>query len=118
MSQQLIRPAIDTLRELNGGRLLDDLAIHLVAACNAVRDHNKGAEITVKIKVKPYTVKGTRLVEQPVFFMADVTSNLPQPEKEGKVFFLDEHGNPTSTPLKREQELELRIASSGEERHG
>ncbi len=116
---QLIRPAIDTLRELNGGRLLDDLSMHLVAACNAVRDLNKGAEVTLTIKVKPYAAKGTKLVEQPVFFVGDVTSKLPQIEKEGRVFFLDEHGNPMTSPPKREPELELHIASSSSgERNG
>lgn len=118
MSQQLIRPAIDTLRELNGGRLLDDLAVHLVAACNAVRDPHKGAEVNVSIKIKPYSAKGTKLIEQPIFFVADVTSKLPQPEKEGRVFFLDQHGNPLSNPPRREAQLDLHVASKDIEHHG
>lgn len=116
MKANLIRPAIDTLRALRGGRALDELALHITQACNHVTELGKAAEVKLIIKIKPYSQKGTRLVEQPVVMEVEVDSKLPKPDREGTIFFLDEDGNPTETPRRRDRELELNIVS--EVNHG
>lgn len=109
-----IQSAIETIRGLREGRTLVELSAQLHAACAHVKDVGRPAEVVLKIKIKPYTAKGTKLVEQPMILEADVSSKLTPPDKEGTVFWLDPHGNPTRTPGRRERELDLNIASREE----
>lgn len=110
-----IRPAIDTLRALRQGRTLDELALHITQACNHVKELGKPGKVVLEIDIRPYSQRGTKLVEQPVVMEAKVRSKLPEPDKEGTVFFLDEDGNPIENPKRREPELDLRIAGGTHE---
>lgn len=117
MKSPLIRPAIDTLRNLRGGKTLDELALHITQACAHVKELDGKATVTLEITISPYSKKGTKLKEMPVVMTAEVRSKLPKPAPEGTAFFLDENDNPTLNPPRRDApELDLRIA--GEHTNG
>lgn len=87
-----IRPALDTLRELRAGEVMDELAVHIHRALAAVSEHGKPAEIALTIKVKPLGTKG---VSDAVEFVAEVSSKLPRAEPPSTLFFVDASGNPS-----------------------
>ena len=47
------RPFMETLRELRGGRTLEDLAENVAEIVKAVRATGKSGELTLKLKFKP-----------------------------------------------------------------
>lgn len=104
-----VKPAINTLSALRSGAVMDELAVAIHDACGAVRDLGKAAEVTLTIKVKPYSSKGVKLVEPAYVFEADVATKLPKPDVDATLLFLDDDGNPTSN-LTKQKELGLSIA--------
>lgn len=102
-----IRPALDTLKELDQRRFLDNLAVHIHDATDAVRAHGKPAKITITLEVAPLSKQG--MVEPVVTIESEIISKLPKPEAPKALFFIDEHGNPT-TQQQRQRGLGLTIA--------
>lgn len=49
----MARPFMETLRELRGGRTLEDLAENVAEIVKAVRTTGKSGELTLKLKFKP-----------------------------------------------------------------
>lgn len=111
-----IRPAIDTLRALKDGVTIDRLAFEINSACNAVTQLGKPAEVTLKIRIRPYSGKGTKLKEPPILMDAEITTKLPKPDSEATIFFVDDDGNPVQTPPRKDPELDLHIAGTNGER--
>ena len=104
-----IRPALETLRELDGGMLLDKLAIAIHDATSAVQHLGKNAKIIVTIEVSPLT---KQQLKEPVISMeAEVATKLPKPEGDKSIFYIDNDGNPTTT-RQRQPELGLSVAPS------
>ena len=86
----MIRPFVDTLRELRNGQTLDDLSERLNELVRDVRTTGKGGEITLTIKVSPASkgdtdtlmlndtikVKAPELDRASTLFFATVENNL------------------------------------------
>lgn len=105
-----IRPALETLRELDSGMLLDKLAIAIHDATNAVQYLGKKATITLTIEVAQLSNKG---IKEPVICMeGEVSSKLPKPDTEKTIFYIDNDGNPTTQRQVRQPELGLSVAPS------
>lgn len=107
-----IRPAIDTLRELREGQVLDELSIHLHDAVSAVQALGKPAEVSITIKIKPFSK--TRVMNPALAFEAEVTSKLPKPDREGDIFFVDDNGNPTRNQVRQPELSGLKIAGAND----
>jgi len=103
-----IRPGIDTLRELRDGQVLDEFSMHLHDAVSAVQALGKPAEVSITIKVKPFSK--TRVMNPALAFEAEVTSKLPKPDREGDIFFVDDNGNPTRNQTRQSDLTGLKIA--------
>lgn len=112
-----IRPATDTLSKLRKGRVMDELSRHLYEAVGAVRAIGKPAEVTLKVKIKPFHQKGVVLVEPVLTFEGKVTSKLPEAEAQVTVMYVDEDGNPT-TQQPREDQGSLGLVVGGNRDHG
>lgn len=102
-----IRPAMDTLRELDEKQFLDKLAVAIHEATGSVREQMKPAKITITIDVAPATKQ--RMVEPVITIEAEIVSKLPKPEASKALFFIDGDGNPT-TNQQRQRDLGLSIA--------
>lgn len=107
-----IRPALDTLRELDERRFMDKLALAIHDATSAVQHLGKPAKITVTLDFAPLSKQ--KFVEPVITVDADITSKLPKPEGNKALFFIDEDGNPT-TKQQRQRDLSLSIAGREEE---
>jgi hypothetical protein len=77
-SPSAIRPALDTLRELDDGRFLDKLAVQIHDAVSAVTVLGKAARVSIAIDIAPLTKQG---LSEPVITMeTEITTKLPKPE--------------------------------------
>lgn len=94
--------ALQTLQELDEGRLLATLQNAFHDAAAAVKQHGKAATITVKITVTPVSVNN--LIEQPITMDADVIVKLPK-DLPKTIFFIDADGNPTRIATQRQTGL-------------
>lgn len=109
MESTTIRPAMETLRELDSGMLLDKLALAIHDATGAVQHTGKGAKILLTIDITPLTKQN---LKEPVISMgAEILTKLPKPDGDRAVFYIDGNGNPT-TQQQRQPELGLRIADT------
>lgn len=108
-----IRPAVDTLRELQGGAVLDKLAIALKETTEAVKCLTQPGTVTLTITIEPWKKQGAPLTDAPVMFRAEVKSKPPKPEEPADIFFVDESGNPTKEQKPRQRDLGLTIATQG-----
>ncbi|CAB4180403.1 hypothetical protein UFOVP1040_49 [uncultured Caudovirales phage] len=106
-----IRPAIETLRELDNGMFLDKLALAIHNATDGVTSLNKRATITIALEFAPLTK--TPMVEPVITVEAEITQKLPKPDGHRAMFFVDAGGNPTTKQQKQEK-LDLHIAGSSE----
>lgn len=104
-----VRPAIETLRELDGGRFLDRLALAIHDVTGDVTALDKKGEINVKIMIAPFTK--AKLAEPVITIEAEIVSKPPKPDPQQALFYLDGDGNPT-TKQQRQRDLELSIAGS------
>ena len=109
MPETLVRPALETLRELDQGNLLDKLALAIHEATGAALHFEKPARITLTLDVKLLTQK--HLSEPAITVEATVETKLPKREPYQALFFIDENGNPTVTQT-RQRDLGLSVASS------
>lgn len=101
-----IRPALETLSELDEGRFMDKLAVKIHDAVSAVTAFGKPA--TIKVEITIDTLK-KNIVEPVITMEADISSKLPKPESPKALFFVDSDGNPT-TKQQRQGGLDLKIA--------
>jgi hypothetical protein len=106
-----IRPALDTLRELDERRFMDKLALAIHDATSAVQHLVKPAKITVTIDIAPLTKQ--HLSEPAITIEAEISSKLPKPDGHRALFFIDEDGNPT-TKQQRQRDLGLSVAAREE----
>ncbi len=104
-----IRPALDTLRELDQGNFLDKLAIAIHDATSAVRDLNKGAKINITLDFAALTK--ANLTEPVITVESEIVTKLPKPEGHRALFYIDADGNPT-TQQQRQRDLGLQIAGA------
>lgn len=114
-----IRPALETLRELDEGKLLDKLALAIHDATNAAVHMNKPAKIVMTLDVRMLT--STHLAEPAITIEAVVDTKLPKRDPYQSLFFIDADGNPT-TRQTRQRDLGLSVAptnmNEGERSHG
>lgn len=98
------RPFTDTLRDLRGGVLMDELSEGLNKVVSAVRDTGKVGSLTLTIKVKPAS-KGnldTMFLEDTLKIVA------PENDKGATVFFATPEGNLQRNDP-RQTSLELKV---------
>lgn len=104
-----IRPAIETLRELDDKNFLDKLALAIHDAAQSVMALAKPAKINITLTMDMFSSKG---LAEPVLTMeADITSKLPKPDPNLAIFYVDAEGNPT-VQQQRQRGLDLSIAPS------
>ncbi|MCA3109866.1 MAG: hypothetical protein ING91_19315 [Rhodocyclaceae bacterium] len=111
MSDTTVRPALETLRELDQGNLLDKLALAIHEATGAALHFEKAARVTLTLDVKLLTQK--HLSEPAITVEATVETKLPKRDPYQALFFIDENGNPTVTQ-QRQRDLGLSIATTNQ----
>lgn len=84
-----IRPIVDTLRELRHGAMLDEASEEMAEVVKRVAETGKAGALLIKLTVKP----AGRGMVRTVVIEDDVTSKLPEPDKEVTVFFPTSDGN-------------------------
>lgn len=99
-----IRPFTDTLRELRGGVVMDELGEALNKVVGAVRDTGKMGSLTLTIKVKPAS-KGNL---DTMFLEDTLKVNAPENDKGATVFFATPEGNLQRNDP-RQTALELKV---------
>lgn len=78
----MARPIFDTLRDLRGGQLLDDMSTELQKLVTAVAETGKTGSITVKLEVKPFErAEGAMVIRD------TIKTALPKIESKGTVMF-------------------------------
>lgn len=102
-----IRPALETLRELDERRFMDKLALEIRQATDAVRALGKPGKLVITLEFAPLSKAG--LVEPAITIEADITAKLPKPDAPKALFFVDDEGNPTRQQ-QRQRGLGLTIA--------
>lgn len=102
-----VRPALDTLRELDNGLFLDKLAHAIHEATGAVNALNKPARITIALDFA--TLTKANLTEPVITVEAEIATKLPKPDGHRALFYIDEGGNPT-TQQQRQRDLGLTVA--------
>lgn len=105
-----IKPAQITLNALRDGQIMNELAAAIHEATCAVRDHNKPAEITLTIRLKPLKGVSAGLKESPIAAEAEVSTKLPKPDLPTTLFYIDGEGNPTQSAPGRQSGLGLTVA--------
>ncbi|MDH0334495.1 hypothetical protein [Metapseudomonas otitidis] len=94
------RPFIDTLREVEGGNLLDELSETQHSLINAIQLTGKGGELVIKLTYKPEGA-GQMTIK------ADVKAKEPVLARGTSLFFMTPEGNLTRRDP-RQQDLPLR----------
>lgn len=73
-----IRPALETLSELDEGRFMDKLALAIHDATNGVTGLSKPAKVTITLDFAPLTKQN--LTEPVITVEAEITTKLPKPD--------------------------------------
>lgn len=110
-----IRPALDTLRELDEGRFMDKLAVAIHDATSAVTALGKPAKIQVTLELDMLSDK--KMVEPVMTVEAEIATKLPKPDGHRAIFYVDGDGNPT-TQQQRQRDLGLRVADQPATKEG
>lgn len=103
-----IKPALETLRELDEGNHLDKLAVAFHDATSGVTALGKSSKVTVVYDFAPLSKQG--LAEPVITVEAEITTKLPKPDANKALFYVDVDGNPT-TQQQRQRGLDLTIAA-------
>jgi hypothetical protein len=90
------RPAIDVLRDLRGGAVIEELDAALQALVMQVQSTLKGGALTLKVEVKP--LKGSA---EAVIVRATVESKAPTLEDVGVIMFPSPEGNLTRSHFRQ-----------------
>lgn len=106
-----VRPALDTLRELDEGRFMDKLAVAIHDATSGVTALSKPAKIIVTLEFAP--LSKANLTEPVITVETEITTKMPKPDGHRALFYVDGEGNPT-TQQQRQRDLGLQIASRPE----
>lgn len=106
-----VRPALDTLRELDEGRFLDKLAIAIHDATSGVTALAKPSKVTITLDFAP--LSKANLTEPVITVESEINTKLPKPDGHRALFYVDGEGNPT-TQQQRQRDLGLQIASRPE----
>lgn len=96
-----IRSATSILTELRDGHVITELSGALHDAIAAVLEHNKSAEVLLRITISPFNE--TKLVEPAITMTAVVDRKLPKEVPPATLFFPDEGGNPQRSPVRQKQ---------------
>jgi len=102
-----IRPALDTLRELDEGRFLDKLAVAIHDAVSGVTALGKAAKVNITLEFAPLSKQN--MAEPVITAEAEITTKLPKPDGHRALFYVDGDGNPT-TQQQRQRDLGLSVA--------
>lgn len=89
-----IRPALETLSELDAGNFMDKLAVAIHDATSGVTTMGKKSTISITIEVAPMTKAHT--VEPVITMTAEIVTKLPKPDAYQALFYVDGEGNPTT----------------------
>lgn len=100
-----IRPALETLRELEGGKFMDKLALAIHEAAVAVKTYGRKGTVNVSLEIAMLAAKET--TEPVLTIEVDLSSKLPQAPASKTIFFLDEDDNPTRNQQRRQRDLDL-----------
>ena len=92
------RPFVDTLRDIEFGTLLEELAVVQKDVIDAVMEPNKGGEITIKLAYKP---EG----QGQLTIAADIKHKAPKLPRGKSLFFVTPERN-LSRQNPRQQELD------------
>lgn len=82
------RPFADTLRDIRGGAVLDDLAEEMQKLVDAVASTGKGGSLTLKLDIKPMAQ-----FDGAVVVTDDIKTALPKLSSNGTVMFTTPEGN-------------------------
>lgn len=102
-----IRPALETLRELDNGNFMDKLAMAIHSATSGVTVLGKPAKVTVTLDFAPLSKQ--QLTEPVITVESEIVTKLPKPEGQKAIFYVDGDGNPT-TKQQRQRGLDLQVA--------
>lgn len=99
-----IRPAFDTLRELRGGAVLDELAVELNKVTKAVQDTGKKGTVTLTIEVQ-------RMKSETIAVIVNdkIVAKIPERDRSGSIMFVTEDNN-LQAEHPKQRKLELREA--------
>lgn len=104
------RPFADTLRELRGGFVLDELADQLQKLVNAVTSTEKSGSLTLTLEVKPFSGADGAMVIRDQIKIA-----LPKIEGKGTVMFATPEGNLQRKNPKQDELPGISLATSKEQ---
>jgi hypothetical protein len=96
-----IRSATSILTELRDGQVIAELSVAIHEALAAVKEHNKAGEVYLTIKIAP--LNANKLVEPAIMMIAEVDKKLPKQPPPSTIFFINDDGNATRTPVKQEK---------------
>jgi hypothetical protein len=100
-----IRPIFDTLRDLRGGTVLDDLGSQLNDLVTAVQETGKGGTLSLTISVKPMASSRDAVV-----VTDDIVLKAPRITSAGTVMFPTVDGNLQRTHERQDELPGLSIA--------
>lgn len=103
-----IRSATVILTELRDGQVITELSGAIHDALAAVKEHNKPAEVVLRVKIAPFNE--TKLVEPAITMTAEVEKKLPKEVPPSTIFFLNDDGNPQRNPA-RQDKLPFTVAA-------
>lgn len=101
MSEGNIRSATSILTELRDGQVITELSGAIHDALMAVKEHNKPAEVVLRLSIKPFT--NTSLVEPAITLTAEVEKKLPKDVPPSTLFFIGDDGNPSRNPTRQDK---------------
>lgn len=86
------KPAQQTLIELRGGEVMNEMSLAIKEAVMAAHYHRKPATVTLTLTIKPM---GTQGVSDALEMIADVDTKLPKQPNPSTLMFIDADGNPS-----------------------
>ena len=105
----MLRPLFETLRDLRGGQVIDDMAVNIQELVQAVQSTGKAGSLTMKIVVTP--MKGST----EAFVIKDnISLKKPTIESAGTVLFPTPEGNLTRTHPKQDNLPGIQLAGGME----
>lgn len=113
--QSPIRPALETLRELDEARFMDKLAVAIHDAVSDVQHLGKKSTVVITLEFAPLSKAG--MTEPVITAEADISAKRPKPDGHKALFFVDADGNPT-TQQQRQRDLGFTVAGNAQQGAG
>ena len=104
-----VRPALETLDRLDGGKLLDRLALAINEATSATTALGKKSRVIINIDIALLTQQ--KVAEPAICITGSVSTKVPKSTPESTIFFVDADGNPSNNSTPRQRDLEIRVAT-------